>query len=151
MEIKEKPADVLLVEDNPGEARLVLWAFKKCNPGKNILWVNDGEKALKYLMSGELQETFSEPKKPLLVLLDLSLPKIGGIDLLKKIKESKTTRDMEVIVITGSQRESDMVQSYEYGVKTYMKKEIVCENCIRMICGEKADESVAKAFNEAYK
>lgn len=145
-----KITDVVLVEDNPGEARLVISAFKKCNPDKNILWINDGKKALEYLLSGAIQDMTVACKKPLLVLLDLSLPKINGIELIKKIQESRNADRIEIVVITGSQKETDRAESYAYGVKTYMKKDIVCDNCIKLICGDEADRCVAKAFNEAY-
>jgi CheY-like chemotaxis protein len=95
-------------------------------------------------------EEIGRDKEPMLILLDLSLPKMSGMEILEKIQESKDADYVEVVVITGSQKESDRAKSYAYGVKTFMKKDIVCDNCIKLICGDEADKCVAKAFNDAY-
>src|ERR1035437_846079 len=150
MTAAEKPADLLLVEDNQEEAKLLLTALKKNNPGKHILWINDGEKALKYLLSDKVKETQSADKKVMLVLLDLTLPKVSGFEILEKIKHSKKAGGIDFIVITGSQNESDRARSYGYGVKLYMRKDIVCENCLRMLRGDKTDNSLLKIVNETY-
>lgn len=150
MAVNTKTTDVLLVEDNPAEAKLVISAFKKCNPGKEIKWLTDGEQALQYIMSGEAGEGHGKAKSPLLLLLDLKLPKISGFELLKRIKEGSREKTMDIIVITGSESEFDMAQSYCYGVKNYMRKEIVCGNCIKMLSGQNGAE-VEKAFKNAYK
>jgi CheY-like chemotaxis protein len=129
MAVKDTDTDVLLIEDDRYQAQLMLAAFKKNNPGKKILWLDDGEKALQYLLSYGV----GMQKNDITVLLDLSIPKIDGFELMQAVKRGNSDAAIDFIVITGSENANDLALSYRYGAKAYMKKSIVCENCLQMI------------------
>lgn len=150
--MKKRDADILLVEDNPGDAKLVMMALKKSNPDKKLVWLKDGEKALEYIQAEEDEDNKTDKKniKNILVLLDLTLPKLGGLDLLKQLRADPKNKNLEIVVLTGSKKESDMVESYGYGVKTYIRKDIANKNCIRVICGEGHEDEIEKILSESY-
>ena len=149
--MKRRDVDVLLVEDNPGDAKLVMMAFKKSNPGKKLVWLKDGEKARDYILAKEEANPADKTApRNTLVLLDLTLPKMSGLELLKEIKMDPDYRELEIVVLTGSKKESDLVESYGYGVKTYIRKDIANKNCIRVICGEGHEEEIESILSEAY-
>ncbi len=151
MATEVKCADILIVEDNPGDAKLVMMAIRKSDPGKEVLWLEDGEKALNYLMGEGAYSTRNTKNQPQLILLDLTLPKLSGKELLRKLKASKITNKIEIVILTGSQNEADLAESYGFGVKTYIRKQIAAKNCIRFICGEGRENDIEKILSEAYK
>ena len=110
--------EILLVEDNPDDAGLAIHALKKHNMANNLLHLNDGEEALTYLFSGE---TTSTPK---VILLDLKMPKVDGIEVLRKIKSDENTRVIPVVVLTSSREERDILESYKLGVNAYIVKPV---------------------------
>lgn len=110
--------EILLVEDNPDDAGLAIHALKKHNMANNLLHLNDGEEALTYLFSSE---TTSTPK---VILLDLKMPKIDGIEVLRKIKSHESTRVIPVVVLTSSREERDILESYKLGVNAYIVKPV---------------------------
>lgn len=110
--------EILLVEDNPDDAGLAIHALKKYNMANNLLHLNDGEEALTYLFSSE---TTSTPK---VILLDLKMPKVDGIEVLRKIKTDETTRVIPVVVLTSSREERDILESYKLGVNAYIVKPV---------------------------
>lgn len=113
--------DVLLVEDNADEARLTIRALKKNKLVKNLLHLGDGEEAIRYFLS--------EEKNPLprLILLDLKMPKVDGISVLRKIKSSEHLKMLPVIMLTSSKEEKDVVESYRLGVNAYILKPVDIE------------------------
>jgi CheY-like chemotaxis protein len=113
--------EVLLVEDNPLDAELTMAALKGGNVANNVTWVKDGAQALEYIFrTGEFAQRADVP--PRLVLLDLKMPKVNGIEVLKAIKSDERTRRIPVVVMTSSEEERDIAQTYDLGVNSFVVK-----------------------------
>ena len=120
--------EILLVEDNPNDAEMALRALKKHNISNNINHVYDGEEALDFIFArGQYGDRDSE-NKPKLILLDLKLPKIDGLEVLKVLKTGPQTKTIPVVVLTSSTEEKDMVESYQLGVNSYIVKPVDFDN-----------------------
>ncbi len=113
---------VLLVEDNPDDVELTLRAFKKNNISNRIVVVQDGVEALEYLF-GVGPDGAPRPL-PELILLDLKLPKVDGLEVLRRIRENPRTALLPVVILTSSNEERDMVQSYSLGANSYVRKPV---------------------------
>jgi CheY-like chemotaxis protein len=111
--------EILLVEDNPNDAEMTLRALRRNNLVNRVHWVKDGAEALDFLFSSE--------KKPKLVLLDLKMPKVDGIEVLRRLKAEASTRALPVVVMTSSNQERDVVESYRLGVNSYIVKPVQFE------------------------
>jgi two-component system, response regulator len=116
--------EILLVEDNPADAELTLRALKKNNIANNITVVGDGEAALNLIFAkGEYENRVNE-NFPKLILLDLKLPKISGLDVLAALKGNPKTRVIPIVVLTSSKEEKDIIESYKLGVNSYIVKPV---------------------------
>ena len=115
--------ELLLVEDNPHDAELTMRALKRGGLANKVLWVKDGKEALEYLFR-EGEYAGREDVVPRLVLLDLKMPKVGGIEVLKAVKADERTRRIPVVIMTSSQEEKDMAQVYDMGVNSYVVKPV---------------------------
>ena len=114
---------ILLVEDNPNDVELTLEGLSEYNLANNIQVVRDGEEALDYLYyRGKFAGRISN--NPVVVILDLKLPKIDGIEVLRQIKSDEKLRLIPVVILTSSNEESDKVKSYKLGVNAYVVKPI---------------------------
>jgi len=116
--------EILLVEDNEDDAELTLHALRKSKIANNIQRVRDGEEALDFLFCRGQYQTRKVANAPRLVLLDLKLPKIEGLEVLRQIKTDSRTRAIPVIVLTSSKEEQDLVDSYQSGVNSYIQKPV---------------------------
>lgn len=116
--------EILIVEDNPNDAEMALRALRKNNLTNNVLVVEDGEEALDFIYARGKYEKRSVNARPKIILLDLKLPKISGIEVLKEIKSNPQTKIIPVIVLTSSKEENDMVESYQLGVNSYIVKPV---------------------------
>lgn len=114
---------ILLVEDNPNDVELILHVFQWCNLETKVEVVRDGEQALD-LIFGTGRYAENPLPRPKVILLDLKLPKMSGIDVLKRLKESSETRNIPVVVLTSSSEERDIVESYNLGVNSYIVKPV---------------------------
>ena len=116
--------DILLVEDNPDDLELALHALRREHLANNIFVVRDGEEAVEFLFcTGRFQDrTFDHP--PRLVLLDLKLPKLTGLEVLKLVKNDPRTKAVPVVVLTASREERDLVASYNLGANSYIQKPV---------------------------
>ena len=117
---------ILLVEDNPRDEALTLRALKKSNIVNDVVVARDGVEALDYFF-GTGKHADDPPVMPQLVLLDLKLPKVDGLEVLRKIRENDTTRRLPVVIFTSSSEEEDMIKSYELGANSYVRKPVESE------------------------
>ncbi len=115
---------ILLVEDNPTDAELTLRAMKKHNLANKVTWVKDGAEALDFVFARGEYEQRKENYRPKLILLDLKLPKIDGLEVLRQIKSDEDTKVIPVVVLTSSKEEQDMIDSYKLGVNSYITKPV---------------------------
>lgn len=115
---------ILLVEDNPDDVELTLRALKKNNIVNSIAIARDGEEALEYLTATGKYADRSPADLPQVVLLDLKLPKIGGIDVLRAIRADPKTKLLPVVVLTSSSEEPDIITSYQLGANSYVRKPV---------------------------
>jgi len=114
---------ILLVEDNPKDIELTLAALAKCQLANDIVVTRDGAEALDYLYSRASHAT-REPGDPAVVLLDLKLPKIDGLEVLERLKSDPRRRQIPVVMLTSSREERDLVKSYELGVNAFVVKPV---------------------------
>ena len=119
--INEAP-DILLVEDNPNDAELTLRALKKNNVTHKVSVLTDGAEALDFLFASGAYEGRDVSNRPKVIFLDLKLPKISGLEVLKRIKQDERTKVIPVVVLTSSQEDRDMVEGYKLGVNSYILK-----------------------------
>ena len=120
----ENEIEILLVEDNSSDELLTLHALKKNNIGNKIHVVRDGAEALEFLFRTEKYEKGNNHSTPKLVLLDLKLPRISGLEVLEKIRADERTKTIPVVILTSSLEESDIVRGYNLGVNSYMVKPV---------------------------
>lgn len=120
----ESPVEILLVEDNPSDVRLALHAFRKHNFQNQIHVVRDGAEALEFLFCTDRYAGRSAALAPRLILLDLKLPFVDGIEVLRKIKADPRTQMLPVVMMTSSREERDVVESYKLGVNSYIVKPV---------------------------
>jgi CheY-like chemotaxis protein len=125
--------EILLVEDNPNDAELTLRALKKNRIANQVTVVTDGEEALDFIFA---RGAYSERKVgngPKVILLDLKLPKVDGLEVLRIIKSDPRTRIIPVVVLTSSKEESDIVESYALGVNSYIVKPVDFDKFIESV------------------
>lgn len=128
-----KKYDILLVEDNPADIKLTLKAFEKQNLADRIFVVKDGEEAINFIFFKNQYEEFKQYGFPKVILLDLNLPKIHGLDVLKEIKSNETTKIIPVVILTTSQEESDLIRSYNLGANSYIVKPVDFQKFINAV------------------
>ena len=114
---------ILLVEDDLHDVELTLEALHEHSPASSVFVVNDGEEALDYLSCrGKFAGRISGP--PIVVLLDLKMPKVSGLEVLKVIKADEQMKTIPVVILTSSREEPDLIESYKYGVNAYVVKPV---------------------------
>jgi CheY-like chemotaxis protein len=116
------PMEILLVEDNPADVELTLRALKKHNLANQVKVVSDGAQALDYLFGSGAYAGKNNQPPPKVVFLDLKLPKVDGREVLRRIKADAKTRVIPVVVLTSSQEERDIAESYKLGANSYVVK-----------------------------
>ena len=120
----ENEIEILLVEDNPDDVELTLRALKKQNITNRIEVVRDGAEALDFIFCTGEYEHRSMENAPKLILLDLKLPRVDGLEVLEKIKSDPRTKAIPVVILTSSREERDIVESYKLGVNSYITKPV---------------------------
>jgi len=116
--------DILLVEDNPSDAELTLRALKKARVANDVHVVGDGAEALEFLFGEGAHAGRAGAALPRVVLLDLKLPKVDGLEVLRRVKADARTKMIPVVVLTSSREESDLVASYHLGANSYIVKPV---------------------------
>jgi two-component system, response regulator len=116
--------EILIVEDNPHDAELTLRALKKNNLANSVLIARDGAEALDFFFCRGKYADRNITRPPKVVLLDLKLPKISGLEVLKIIKKDKRTSHIPVVIVTSSRQEPDMKEAYELGANSYVVKPV---------------------------
>lgn len=124
---------IILIEDNKSDIDLTLRAFKKAQIPNPIVVLEDGKEALDYLFCQENYATNDSSEEPELILLDLKLPIIDGIQVLKEIRSNEKTRRYIVIILTSSKEESDLIMSYNLGVNSYIRKPVDFTEFVNLI------------------
>jgi two-component system, response regulator len=125
--------EILLVEDNPNDIKLALHAFKKHHLANRVRVVRDGAEALEFIFCTDRYTERRIENGPKLILLDLKLPLVDGLDVLRRIKGDSRTRNTPVVVMTSSREESDVVESYELGVNSYIVKPVDFEQFTEVV------------------
>jgi two-component system response regulator len=115
---------ILLVEDNGGDEELTLRALRKSNIGNKVVVTRDGSAALDYLFARGAYAGRDADEVPQVVLLDLNLPKIGGLEVLRAIRADERTKLLPVVILTSSKEEEDLAGGYEYGANSYIVKPV---------------------------
>jgi two-component system, response regulator len=119
-----KNKDILLVEDNPDDVELTRRAFRKCNLVNELIVARDGVEALECLFGTEENAGMSARELPAIVLLDLKLPRIDGLEVLRRLRENPRTRYVPVVIMTSSKEEQDLVDGYRLGCNSYICKPV---------------------------
>jgi two-component system, response regulator len=122
--MKNSKVNILLVEDNPDDELLTLIAFEENNIPNNIIVAHDGKEALDYLFINGISNSSNKMEFPEIILLDLNLPRVDGLEVLKRIRSHDDTRLLPVIILTSSKEEADIMKSYELGANSYIQKPV---------------------------
>jgi CheY-like chemotaxis protein len=122
--VSETAVEILLVEDNPNDREMTLRALKRSNVANNVVTAGDGEEALDFLFARGQYSGRKVDDAPRVVFLDLKLPKVDGIDVLRTMRNDPRTRTIPVVIITSSAEERDRVASYAIGANSYVVKPI---------------------------
>ena len=116
--------EILLVEDNPTDAELATLALKERNLANKLVWVKDGAEALDFIFGAGAYAGRKLENGPKVVLLDLRLPKVDGLEVLRRLKTDDRTKRLPVVVVTSSKEDRDVVASYDLGVNSYISKPV---------------------------
>lgn len=122
--MKREEVEILLVEDNPDDLELAMFALRKNNLANRIQVARDGEEALDFLFCRGAFADRSFESPPRVVLLDLKLPKVDGLEVLREVKSDPRTKSIPVVVMTSSNQQRDMVEGYHLGVNSYIQKPV---------------------------
>ena len=122
--MEQYQVEILLIEDNPHEAELTILSLKKHHLANKLMHIDDGAEALDFLFSRGKYADNKQMPHPKLILLDLKLPKVDGLEILRQVKTDDRTRIIPVVVLTSSKEEKDIVESYKLGVNSYIVKPV---------------------------
>lgn len=123
-------AEIILIEDNISDADLVLRALKKNNLVNNVIHLQDGQEALDYFFGNSEKDL---PILPKLILLDLKMPKLNGIEVLEKLKMNELTKVIPIVILTSSKEDPDLKKCYELGANSYVVKPVVFDDFVKAI------------------
>jgi len=126
-------AEILLGDDNEDDAELTIRALKKANMAKRLVHVKDGAEALDFIFSKGAYSARNASHFPRLILLDIKMPKVDGIEVLKQIKTNEATRNIPVVIMTSSKEQADIIMSYHLGANSYVVKPVEFENFVKAV------------------
>lgn len=124
---------ILLVEDTPDDALLTMRALRKQNLANEIVHVEDGEQALRNLLGADADRPDDSVALPCVVMLDLKLPKIDGFEVLRRLRAHQRTRYLPVVVLTSSSEDRDLVESYQLGASSYVRKPVAFDEFVKAV------------------
>jgi len=125
---EQQEVEILFIEDNPHEAELTIRSLKKHNLINKLKHIDDGAEALDFIFSKGIYTGREHSFNPKLIILDLKLPKVDGLEILRQLKANERTRIIPVVVLTSSQEEKDVIESYRLGVNSYIVKPVNFES-----------------------
>jgi two-component system response regulator len=125
--------EILLVEDNMYDAEMTVRALKKVNLANKLVHLQDGEEAINFLFGREQYAGRNISNTPKVILLDIKMPKVDGIEVLKHIKANVATRMIPVVIMTSSKEEQDIIASYSFGVNSYVVKPVDFEGFAKAV------------------
>ena len=128
--LEDTIVDILLVEDSVEDAEMAIRALKKSNLANNLLHLQDGQEALDYMFTDSDE---SRTQLPRLILLDLKMPKVDGLQVLRRLKSNQRLKRIPVVIMTSSKEESDIVESYDLGVNAYIVKPVDLNQFIKAV------------------
>ena len=133
MSMYENEIEILLVEDNPNDAEMTIRTLKKANLANKLIHLKDGAEALDFIFArGNFADREIE-NKPKVILLDIKMPKVDGIEVLRQIKSNNTTKAIPVVIMTSSKEEQDIITSYNLGVNSYVVKPVDFEGFAKAV------------------
>ncbi|WP_016952287.1 response regulator [Anabaena sp. PCC 7108] len=120
----QQPISIVLVEDNPADAELVIRALRRGRIGNQLQWLQDGVEALDFLFCRGNYAHRNMTNQPKVILLDLKLPKVSGLEVLRQLKSDPRTQTIPVVMLTSSAEDKDVIESYQLGVNSYIVKPV---------------------------
>ena len=125
--------EILLVEDNPHDAEMTIRALRKVNLANKLIHVKDGAEALDFIFSKGAFSERDRRDKPKVILLDIKMPKVDGIEVLRQIKSNDDTKAIPIVIMTSSKEEQDIITSYDLGVNSYVVKPVDFEGFAKAV------------------
>lgn len=125
--------EILLAEDSPADAEMTLRALRRNNLANKVHWVRDGEEALDYMYCRGSYASRDPGRAPKLVMLDIKMPKVDGIEVLRRLKSDAALRTVPVVIMTSSNEQRDLVESYHLGVNSYIVKPVEFETFLETV------------------
>jgi len=129
----DEKVEILLVEDNPHDAEMTIRSLRRANLANKLIHVKDGAEALDFIFARGAYAEREIANKPKVVLLDIKMPKVDGIEVLKQIKSNETTKTIPVVIMTSSKEEQDVITSYQLGVNSYVVKPVDFEGFAKAV------------------
>jgi two-component system response regulator len=127
--------EIILVEDNPNDAEMTIRALKKNNLANKLVYLKDGEEALAFIFATGIYAGRNIENKPKVILLDLKMPKVDGIDVLRKLKADDRTKSIPVVMLTSSKEDPDIRVCYSLGVNSYIVKPVGFDHFMEAVSG----------------
>ncbi|MBI4648150.1 MAG: response regulator [Bacteroidia bacterium] len=131
--MQSKIIDILLAEDNPDDIEITKRAFKEAKLVNHLFIVRDGQEAVDFLFHYNIYQDETKAPRPGLILLDINMPRMNGIEVLKKIKEDESLKKIPVIMLTVSRRDEDIIRSYNYGCNSFIQKPVDFDNFVSLV------------------
>ena len=131
--MNDNKVEILLVEDNPHDAELTIRALKKANLANQLIHLQDGAEALDFLFARGVYSDRNITNRPKVILLDIKMPKVDGIEVLRQLKLNEVTRTIPVVIMTSSKEEQDIITSYDLGVNSYVVKPVDFEGFAKAV------------------
>jgi len=131
--MNDNKVEILLVEDNPHDAELTIRALKKANLANQLIHLRDGAEAIDFLFGKGLYADRNIGNRPKVILLDIKMPKVDGIEVLRQLKLHEDTRTIPVVIMTSSKEEQDIITSYDLGVNSYVVKPVDFEGFAKAV------------------